>query len=682
MLSILPVPVTVRRFVALVTVAAVTLIGALAGTDSSSESRSSAGADIAAVSAGAPAPAGRAVAPGVDRNTAAIVPNGDPVIAAAGDIACDPAHASFNAGNGTANNCRQKYTSDLVVNQGLAAVLALGDNQYYCGGYEAFLRSYELSWGRVKSITRPVPGNHEYLTSGGTGCNSTNAGAKGHFTYFGPAAGDPSKGYYSFNIGSWHIIALNSACSGAGGCSSSTPQGQWLRNDLASHSNYCTLAFWHVPLFSSGGRDDPTYKTFWDALYQYGADVVLNAHDHIYERFAPQSPMGVLDPLQGIRQFIVGTGGSNHTSLVTTAVNSEVRNADTYGVLKLALRATSYDWEFVPEAGKTFRDSGSGTCHGAPTTPAPTGTVTINGGARYTASQGVTLGMQASAGVSSMRFRNDGGVWSAWEAYTTSRSWTLNSSNGTRKVEAQFRDRAGNVSEYASDTIILDTVAPAVNAPAQSAANNTPLGSHTVPVTLSWSASDSRSGIYSYQLQQSVNGGAWGYVALPGAATTSVVRSLYPRSTYQFRVRARDGAGNWSGWVPGPAFRVTTLDETSTAIAYTPGMWGRGYVQGAWGEYVRFASSEGAKAKLTFTGRNIALVSTKANNRGKVTIYLDGSSVATLDLYSSSVRLRHIVFSRSWSTSGTHTIEVRALGTKNSSSGGTRVDLDAFVALQ
>src|SRR4029078_8764185 len=132
---------------------------------------------------------------------------------------------SFNSGSGNATACRQKYTSDLLVHAGLAAVLALGDTQYNCGGYQAFLQSYNLSWGRVKSITRPVVGNHEYLTSGGTDCNSGNSGAAGYSNYFGSAAGNPGQGYYSYDIGSWHLIALNSNCSSAGGCGSSSPQG-------------------------------------------------------------------------------------------------------------------------------------------------------------------------------------------------------------------------------------------------------------------------------------------------------------------------------------------------------------------------------------------------------------------------------------------------------------------------
>jgi len=296
----------------------------------------------------------------------------DPVIAAAGDIACDPTSSNFNGGNGSSNSCRQKYTSDLLVNAGLSAVLNLGDNQYYCGGYQAYLQSYDLSWGRVKSITHPSVGNHEYLTSGGTDCTPANGGAAGYYNYFGSAAGAPGQGYYSFDVGAWHIIALNSNCTDAGGCSASSPQYQWLQADLAAHTNFCTLAYWHIPLFSSGGRAANNTKTFWQLLYNNNADLILNGHDHIYERFAPQDPTGAADPARGMRELIVGTGGSDHTSVVQIFPNSEVRNVDTYGILKLTLHATSYDWQFVPEAGKTFTDSGTGACHGnSPDTTPP-----------------------------------------------------------------------------------------------------------------------------------------------------------------------------------------------------------------------------------------------------------------------------------------------------------------------
>jgi Calcineurin-like phosphoesterase len=292
----------------------------------------------------------------------------DPVIAAAGDIACDPASSSFNGGNGVATRCRQRYTSDLLVNTGLDAVLPLGDNQYECGGYQAFLQSYDLSWGRVKSITHPVVGNHEYLNSGGTDCASS---ATGYFTYFGAAAGNPSQGYYSYDIGAWHVIAINSNCSDAGGCGSTSPQGQWLEADLNAHSNFCTLAYWHIPLFSSGGRAEANTQSIWQTLYNHNADLILNGHDHIYERFAPQAPNGTLDTARGIREFIVGSGGANHTTIASLAANSEVQNVDTFGVLKLTLHPTSYDWQFVPEAGRTFTDTGTTACHGSGPTPTP-----------------------------------------------------------------------------------------------------------------------------------------------------------------------------------------------------------------------------------------------------------------------------------------------------------------------
>lgn len=299
---------------------------------------------------------------------------GDPVIAAAGDIACDPGSESFNDGQGNAFSCRQQYTSDLLVDADLAAVLPLGDVQYECGGYQAFLQSYDLSWGRVKDISRPVVGNHEYLTSGGgTDCTDANAGAAGYFEYFGSAAGEQSKGYYSYNIGDWHLIALNSNCEDAGGCFIGSPQYKWLQTDLVAHRSLCTLVYWHIPLFSSGGRTAENTRSFWELLYHHDVELVLSGHDHIYERFAPQTHDGRLDPARGIRQFVVGTGGSNLTEIEFIAPNSEVRNNDTYGILKVTLHPTSYDWEFVPEAGKTFTDKGTDECHGT----APSSTLQV-----------------------------------------------------------------------------------------------------------------------------------------------------------------------------------------------------------------------------------------------------------------------------------------------------------------
>ena len=297
----------------------------------------------------------------------------DPVIVAAGDIACDPTNSNFNGGNGTSGLCAQKATSALIGAIKPAAVLPLGDNQYYCGGLAAFQQSYALSWGQYLSKTYPVVGNHEYLTSGGTGCDSSNLNAAGHFTYFAGAAkeGTSGQGWYSFNVGKWHLIAINSNCTDAGGCIPSSPQGRWLAGDLAANTQPCTLAYWHIPLWSSGGRAEVNTASIVQQLYNAHADVILNGHDHIYERFAPQNAAGQLDAKNGIREFIAGTGGANHTSLATLAANSQITNTTAFGVLKLTLHPGSYDWKFVPIAGSSFTDSGTQTCHKGGTAPPP-----------------------------------------------------------------------------------------------------------------------------------------------------------------------------------------------------------------------------------------------------------------------------------------------------------------------
>ena len=290
----------------------------------------------------------------------------DPVVAAAGDIACDPASPWFNGGIGAREHCRQKYTSDLLmelVDTGrLGAVLTLGDHQYDDGDYWQFFSpgAYHSTWGRLKARTRPAIGNHEYHT----------AGAAGYCAYFGAAAHCNGRrkatraAYYSFNIGAWHLISLNSNCSRAGGCRLGSPQETWLRRDLAANARTrCVLAYWHHPRFSSARyTDDPRYATWWTDLYRAGADIVLNGHDHVYERFARMAPSGARDPRRGVREFIVGTGGKSHTRFATVYRSSEVRDNTTFGVLKLTLRPASYRWEFLPEAGKTFTDSGTTRC--------------------------------------------------------------------------------------------------------------------------------------------------------------------------------------------------------------------------------------------------------------------------------------------------------------------------------
>jgi hypothetical protein len=231
-------------------------------------------------------------------------------------------------------------------------VFTVGDNAYENGTTVEFAQCYQPSWGRHKARTRPAPGNHEYQT----------AGAAGYFAYYGPSAGPPGKGYYSYDLGDWHIISLNSNIAMNAG----SPQEAWLRADLAANPKTCTLAYWHHPRFSSGVMygNHPATQPLWQALYEAGADIIVSAHEHNYERFAPQTPAGATDPVTGIRQFIVGTGGAGlYDDQGDEAPNSEVFEGQTYGVIKFTLGPGVYSWEFIPVAGASFTDSGSGSCH-------------------------------------------------------------------------------------------------------------------------------------------------------------------------------------------------------------------------------------------------------------------------------------------------------------------------------
>ena len=233
-------------------------------------------------------------------------------------------------------------------------VYNLGDDAYN-NGTDAEFACYNATWGRHKSRTKPSAGNHEYNTSGATG----------YYKYFGAAAGDPSKGYYSFDYGAWHIIVLNSNLSRSVG----SAQDTWLAADLAANPNQCTLAYWHHPLYSStggtgsGGVSISSMKPYWDRLYAAHADLVLNGHRHFYERLKPMKPDGSYDPTNGITEIIAGSGGiggGSETNLFPTHVTGD---GSTFGVLKLWLYEDSFAWKFVPVAGKTYTDSGSTACH-------------------------------------------------------------------------------------------------------------------------------------------------------------------------------------------------------------------------------------------------------------------------------------------------------------------------------
>jgi acid phosphatase type 7 len=277
----------------------------------------------------------------------------NPILLAAGDIArCD--------GSGDEATAAEATAALLATLPGTVA--ALGDLVYESGTPEEFAQCYDPSWGRFKARTRPAPGNHDYET----------AGAAGYFGYFGSAATplDPKcrtscRGYYSYDLGSWHIVVLNTTCSEVGSCQVGSPQEQWLRRDLEAHPTTCTLAYWHHPRFSFGKfRDAPLLQPLWQALYDHGAEVVLTGHDHNYQRYMPLDATGAPDPERGIREFVVGTGGANFTPLDSPRPpNAEAGNDETFGILKLNLHPTSYDWTFIPIAGQSYSDSGSGTCH-------------------------------------------------------------------------------------------------------------------------------------------------------------------------------------------------------------------------------------------------------------------------------------------------------------------------------
>ncbi len=260
-------------------------------------------------------------------------------------------------GAGDIADCRDLSGAEAtakLLQQTPGTVMAVGDLAYPDGSKENFA-CYDKTWGRVKARTRPAPGNHEFVAPG----------AAPYFEYFGAAAGDPQNGYYSYELGTWHILVLNSECADVGGCGAGSRQEKWLRADLAAHPAACTLAYWHKPLFSSGSAhgNDVSVKPLWQALYDANADVVVTGHDHDYERFALQNANGAADPARGIREFVVGTGGKNQRPFGAIDPNSEIRNANAFGVLKLTLHPGGYDWQFIPVAGKTFVDSGSGKCH-------------------------------------------------------------------------------------------------------------------------------------------------------------------------------------------------------------------------------------------------------------------------------------------------------------------------------
>lgn len=279
-----------------------------------------------------------------------------PVIVAAGDIACG-GRGSAPRGSAVDSDayCHMNATAALISALHPDAVLPLGDLQYSYDDLRGFQQGYDKTWGRFKSISHPVVGNHEY----------DDPDASGYFRYWGARAGETGKGWYSYQLGDWHLIALNGECGGAsvGGCEQGSAQWRWLRADLRAHPHGCRLAYWHQPRFSTGPHgNNSAYADFWDLLYAAQVDVVLNGHDHDYERYPPLNPQEKSD-VHGVREFIVGTGGKNHSPFFYPVNRSVTRQNVSFGVLAMTLYSDHFNWRYVAEPGATYRDSGTAPCH-------------------------------------------------------------------------------------------------------------------------------------------------------------------------------------------------------------------------------------------------------------------------------------------------------------------------------
>jgi peptidoglycan/xylan/chitin deacetylase (PgdA/CDA1 family)/PKD repeat protein len=470
-------------------------------------------------------------------------PNPEPVIAAAGDIACDPTTPAFRGGNGTVTDCRAKGTSNLLV--GADAVLPLGDDQYNCGGYDAFMQSYEPAWGRYKTLTHPVPGDKEYATSGGTDCSAT-PGA-GYFRYFGGLAGDPDKGYYSYDIGSWHVVALNTGpCeSTPSACAAGSPQDQWLKQDLAANaSSSCTLAYYQTPRFeSTNSGGNTSSQAFWSDLYDGGADVVLNGDAHWYERFTPMDAAGNPDASHGVQQFIVGTGGAGLSTPAAQLPTSLALDSSTHGVIQLVLHDGSYSWTFLHDMDGVYTDSGSAGCHSAPVeqTP-PATTLTCNGtpclGGWYNNGVQVTLTATdntGGSGVDKTYYTTDGSTPTKSSAVATG-PFTVSSTSTLKYFSV---DKVGNAETVQSQQIRIDRTPATTTIRCNTTACST--GWYTVAVQVTLPATDDTGGSGVAATYYTTDG------STPTAQSAKYAGAFTVASTTTVKFFSLDTAGNTEG---------------------------------------------------------------------------------------------------------------------------------------
>lgn len=363
------------------------------------------------------------------------------------------------------NGTFDEQTAQLLLGYPNATVAATGDLADPNSTATAFTNCYGPSWGQVESRTRPAVGNHEYDLS---------PNAAPYFNYFGTnQAGALGKGFYSYELGGWHVVVLNSNCTEVGGCGPGSEQYAWLQQDLTANVNSCTLAYFHHPLFASSDLATPRVKPFWDLLYQYGADVIVNAHARQYERFAPMTPDGVVDTTRGIREFVVGTGGAPPLPLGAPAANSEIVSNSAYGVLKLDLNADGYTWKFLPTAGTTLTDSGHGTCAGGSTADpqlvaapaAPTVNATMSWTGQYTVSWKPSSAIPTGAQYAIWQRSIASTTWTQVASGLTSTSYSFGSANARAEGRWVYRVQAtggGKTSAFSPDSaqVIVDKSNP------------------------------------------------------------------------------------------------------------------------------------------------------------------------------------------------------------------------------
>ena len=491
-------------------------------------------------------------------------PGTDPVFVGAGDIASCDVTEDTATGN--------------LIDGIQGTVFTTGDNVYDFGTAAEFASCYATTpWGSpsVKARTRPVAGNHDW----GTGGPETLAD---YFAYFGASATDgDGQSYYSYDIAgsNWHVVNLDTECQLVpGGCADGSPQETWLETDLAANSGKNVIAVWHKPRYSSGATDYQALQPLWDALYAAGVDILLDGHDHIYERTAPMKSGAALadppvaDPTYGIRQFTVGTGGEAHHGLGAALPTSVVRNDQTFGILKLTLHATTYDWVFLPIAGSTFTDSGSGSVHAAPpgasTVPgAPTIGTATPGNAQAT----VTWSAPASNGGSSIT----GYVVTPYIGATAQTATTVGTvltttitglTNGTTYT---FRVAAINSVGTGSQSANSNAVTPATVPGAPTIGTATP-GNAQATVTWSAPASNGGSSITGYVVTPYIGATAQTATTV-GTVLTTTITGLTNGTTYTFRVAAINGVGTGSQSANSNAVTPTSVAFRSSSFGQTGG---------------------------------------------------------------------------------------------------------------